>query len=130
MSRIDMSKPGAHKVTSSVEPVLRDDRTESYIQYLDACGQLLTKYKSDIEFIEEMQAKLRKEKMHFFENDLPRVRNSLKNEGIPEEQINEWIKEVKDNYDNSFMASEKILNDFSMASIYEMKYKIEEILNG
>lgn len=130
MSKIDMNKPGAHKLTSSVEPVLRDDRTESYIQYLDACGQLLTKYKSDIEFIENLQAKLRNEKTHFFEVDLPKVKRTLENEGIPKEQIFEWIKEVKTNYDNSFIASEKILNDFSIASIGEMKSRIEDILNG
>lgn len=130
MSKIDMNKPGAHKLTSSVDPVFRDSRAESYVQYLDACGQLLTKYKADIEFIEKMQANLRSEKLHFWEVDLPKVKKLLEKEGIPQQQIFEWLNEVKQNQDSSFAASEQILKEFSLASLIEMKDKLGEILNG
>ena len=130
MSKIDMNKPGAHKLTSSVNPVFRDSCAESYVQYLDACGQLLTKYKTDIEFIEKMQADLRSEKLHFWEVDLPKVKKILEKEGIPQQQILEWMNEVKQNHDSSFAASEQILKDFSIASLTEMKDRLGEILNG
>lgn len=130
MSKINMNSSGVHKVISSVETKYKDDRVESYIQYIDACGQLLTKYKRDIEFIEEMYEKLRIEKVQFLKVDIPKVKGALVEAKIPQEQIFEWIEEIKKNCENSFRASEKILNKFSMDSIEQMKGKIEEILNG
>ena len=130
MSKINMNSSGVHKVISSVETRYEDDRAESYIQYIDACGQLLTKYKRDIEFIEKMYEKLRIEKVQFFEVDIPKVKGALAEAGIPQEQIFEWIEEIKKNFENSFRASETILNKFSVDSIEQMKGKIEEILNG
>ena len=40
-----MSKSGAYKVNSSVDMTYRDDNAEKYLQYIDACGQILMKYK-------------------------------------------------------------------------------------
>ncbi len=37
MSKINMNSSGVHKVISSVETKYKDDRVESYIQYIDAC---------------------------------------------------------------------------------------------
>lgn len=130
MSRIDMNKPGAHKLTSSVDPVLRNERAESYAQYLEACCQLIKKYKEDIEFVEKMQVNLRDEKNNFFKEELPEIKKILEKEEIPREQVFKWIEEVKQNQDKSFEASEQILKEFSLASIDEMKNKLKEILNG
>ena len=125
-----MSKAGAHKPTASVELVLRNDKAESYIQYLDACGQLLTKYKKDIECVEKMRSQLRNERIHFFEVELVKVRKILEEEGIPKELAIEWLKEINNNFNDSFLASEQILKDFSYVSIGEMKNKLKEIIDG
>jgi hypothetical protein len=130
MSRIDMSKPSAHEITASVDLELRNDKAESYVQYIEACGKLINKYKADIDFVEQMQTKLRDEKINFYENGLGRVKKALKEAGIPEELALEWVKEVRCDFNDSFSASEQILKNFSMSSLGEMKKKLEEIING
>jgi len=125
-----MTKPGAYKITSSVEQVFRNDNAESYVQYLEVCCQLIAKYKQDIEFVEKMQANLRNEKINFLKTELPKIKNILEEEGIPNEQVSEWINEVKNNQDKSFAASEQILKEFSLSSIEEMKHKLRKIFNG
>lgn len=130
MSKIDMGKIGAYKINSMVEPRLRNEKAESYLQYIEASGQLITKYKADIEFVEKMLVKLREERKKFFLEDLTVIKENLESEGIPQELAIEWIEEIKVNFNNSFEASEKILTDFSYVSIEEVKKKLEEIING
>ena len=130
VSKIDMSKPGAHKVTARVDTVYKSDEVESYLQYIEACGQILARYKGEIEFIENMYAKLRKEKLQFMNVEVGNLKKVLEEEGIPSELVLDWIDEIKHNFDDSFAASERVLEDYSLASMEEMKTKIRDLING
>lgn len=125
-----MSKPSAHKVTSCVDTVLRNNEVETYMQYIEACGQILVKYKCEIEFIEQMYTQLRTEKLQFMNMEVVKLKNVLEEEGIPRELVLSWLDTIKNDFDNSFAASERVLSDYALASMEEMKNKIKELING
>lgn len=125
-----MSKPSAHKVTSCVDTVLKNNEVETYMQYIEACGQILVKYKCEIEFIEQMYTQLRTEKLQFMNMEVVKLKNVLEEEGIPRELVLSWLDTIKNDFDNSFAASERVLSDYALASMEEMKNKIKELING
>ncbi len=124
-----MSKSGAYKVNSSVDMTYRDDNAEKYLQYIDACGQILMKYKEEIKFVENMYSELREERLCFFNNGIINLKKTLEEEHIPDELMFNWICEIKQSFDDSFIASEEVLKDYSLATINEMKNKIRELIN-
>ena len=125
-----MSQTSAHKVTSCVDTVLRNNEVETYMQYIEACGQILVKYKCEIEFIEQMYTQLRTEKLQFMNMEVVKLKNVLEEEGIPRELVLSWLDTIKNDFDNSFAASERVLSDYALASMEEMKNKIKELING
>lgn len=124
-----MEKESAYEIESSVEPIYKNNKAESYIRYIEACNQLVSRYKKEIDFIQDSFEKLREEHTNFICSDLPKMKQILEDEDIPENLVLEWLEEIKNEYSNSFLASERVLADFSSASINQMKGKIRDILN-
>ena len=130
VSKIDMNKPGAHEVTAHVDTQLRNDKAESLLQYMEACNQLVMKYKPEIDYIENKLSGLIVEREIFYKKTIPGIKKSLEKEGIPKELITEWIINIEKNGNKSFEASERILCEFADISEKELKEKIKEIINA
>ncbi|WP_022769179.1 hypothetical protein [Butyrivibrio sp. NC2007] len=129
MGNIDMHKVSAFDKQSAVDSELRNEKAESYMQYLEACAQLLDKYREDIEYIEKMLAAVRLERTQFFGEKITNVLKTMENSGIPNDMATEWTKELAVRMEESFKASEKILTEFSYASIVEIKQKLKEVID-
>lgn len=95
--------------------------------YLD----LLRKYSSEIQFIENMLKEFREEQTKFYEKTLPQITKKLNEDsGIDNEIKKVWIKRLSENVDRSFNMSETLINDYTTKKIDEFKTAVNEKLKS
>lgn len=109
-----------------VKPKRNCDTTEdSKANYTRFYLELLKKYRSEIEFIDELHRKQREEERKFYNEDLHNIRNTMEKDKVKQEIIEEWLNDLQDSMKKSFNVTEKLISTFTVKTLEEFKREAE-----
>ena len=128
MAKVDFSKDEITEIGKNIPVHKRSEKADKYISYEKACMELIREYKDEVAFIKNWGDELRKERNVFHNNKIKEMMKAMTEAGLPKEDAKAWITELRNHYMRSIEISEKLLNDFSMDTISQMKNKLRELL--
>lgn len=102
---------------------------DNLMAYYRIHSELCRQYHAEIEYVCRLLKELREERTDFFQNKIPEICRTLKDEMIEPEAVNAWITHLKDDMDRSFSTSEEFLNNFIVAKTSEFETKLRERLD-
>ena len=111
----DIAKPRKHIDTT-------EDKKADYSRYY---LELLRKYRSEIEFIDELERKRREEEYRFYSEDLHNIRETMEKDKVAPEIIDEWLSDLQDSMKKSFNVTEKLISTFTVKTLEEFKREAE-----
>lgn len=92
--------------------------------------ELVKRYRSEIEFINQLHDEHTQEVKNFYQNDLPAIQKKLSDEPIEESVRNEWLKNLENHISKSFDMSEHFIWTLTTKKIDEFNKAIREKIHG
>lgn len=121
--------PNELEVFDKLSVAKKIPEADNLLAYYKIHSELCRQYHAEIEYVHRLLKELREERTDFFQNKIPEICQTLKDELIEQDAINSWITQLKNDMDRSFMASEEFLNNFIVAKTSEFETKLRERLD-
>ena len=114
-------------VFDDISPERKEPIIQALYDYEKHYLEMLNKYSSEIEFIQDMLHDFREEQTRFYEESLPNIAEKLENdEGIDDEMKRIWLNRLSSNMERSFNLSESLINDYAIKNLEEFKMAVNE----
>lgn len=118
---------GSYKNTSSKN---RQQTFDDITAYEENYMKLLKKYQNEIHDIAEMVESVRKEREEFYLIKYPAMKKVLLEDGIIENKVaEEWLQEVRERTERSFLISESLVQHYVTKNLDEFKKSLRQITN-
>ena len=114
---------GGMKKTSSPELQNLYDYEKHYME-------LVKRYRTEIEFINQLHDEHTQEVKNFYKNDLPEIQKKLSAEPIDDDIRAEWLKNLEKHISKSFDMSEHFIWTLTTKKVEEFNRAIREKING
>lgn len=113
----------------TIETKKRLPTADIILDYTRAYHRLLRDYKEEIQLIESMMEKLRKERETFYLEKRHEIEKSMIEDDVSPELRQQWMKELTENMEKSFQISEMIIKQYVTDNLEEFRSKIEEAID-
>ena len=123
MSDWDDMLPGVKKPKTTIP------EAEKLVVYYQQYAEILKKYEDQVRFIWEKLKSIREERVTFMSETIPEIRKTLEEQQISKEHAEEWMNSLTRDMNRSLNISEKLLNDFYVATADELRKEIHEKLS-
>ncbi|MFW6026883.1 MAG: hypothetical protein ACOCRX_11125 [Candidatus Woesearchaeota archaeon] len=92
--------------------------------------ELISEYKEEIKFANNMQEELRRERTQFFSQDLKEVAKTLKEANVDSKVASNWIEELVDSYTNSLNLSTELTKTQIIDIVAELRESSGKEINN
>ena len=123
MSDWDDMLPGVKKPKTTIP------EAEKLVVYYQQYAEILKKYEDQVRFIWEKLESIREERVTFMSETIPEIKKTLEEQQISKEHAEEWMDSLTRDMNRSLNISEKLLNDFYVATADELRKEIHEKLS-
>ncbi len=121
--------PNELEVFDTLSVTKKIPEADNLLAYYKVHSELCRQYHAEIEYVYRLLKELRDERTDFFQNKIPEICRTLKDEMIEQDAVDSWINQLKNDMDRSFMTSEEFLNNFIVAKTSEFETKLRERLD-
>ena len=102
------------------------NRAETLIAYEKSYMELLRRYKEEIQNIESMMQSLRAERLAFYNEQLPAIRQEMEMDEVSPEVRAQWMDEMQVNMEKSLKISEALIEHYVTKNLEEFKNDLQE----
>ncbi len=102
------------------------NRAETLIAYEKSYMELLRRYKEEIQNIESMMQSLRAERLAFYNEQLPAIRQEMEMDEVSPEVRAQWMDEMQVNMEKSLKISEALIEHYVTKNLEEFKNALQE----
>ena len=112
-----------------VEAQKKIPTAETLLAYTEVYHRLLRDYKEEIQLIESMMEKLRKERETFYLEKRHVIEESMIQDEVSPEIREQWMKQLTENMERSFHISEMLIQQYVTDNLEEFRSKIQESMD-
>ena len=113
----DLQRPGVNNPDATAEMIM---------QYEESYMKLLRTYEPEITKINQMMKELREEERQFWDEEFPKIKNTLENDGVLSNDAKaKWLEQYHDQMMTSFKMSSDLIEHYVRRNLEEFKKAIE-----